>query len=220
VLGTYQLSFTVEPAGCEEDLAAAREVRAESYGRHVPALREALLAPDPMDYEPDVAVFVARDKASGKPIGTLRVQVGRDGPVLLQQCVELPETMQGHLCAEIARLATLPGADPLVRVTLMKASFLQCLAQQVMWMVIGARTDALVRVYKRLGFDDLMPDPVPLSYAGNIPHQILAFNVQTAERTWHETNNALYTFMFASHHPDLRIVPRVQVLRRALPLAA
>ena len=40
----------------------------------------------------------------------------------------------------------------------MKASYLFCLASQVRWMVIGARSEALERQYTRIGFHNLLDD--------------------------------------------------------------
>ena len=38
----------------------------------------------------------------------------------------------------------------------MKASYLFCMANKVQWMVIGARNEALIRNYRRLGFIDVL----------------------------------------------------------------
>jgi hypothetical protein len=65
--------------------------------------------------------------------------------------------------------------------------------------VIGARSAALVRIYKGLGFDLLAdadgPRQVPLAHAGGLPHHVLAFDVVAAERHWHAARHALYGFM-------------------------
>jgi hypothetical protein len=218
---TQTLGFTVSLACDEADLMDARRVRVAGYGHH--GLGDALRRPDEIDYLPDSAVFVARDKASGEPVGTARVQRRGDRPLLLEECVALPPDVGDRHCAEIARLATLPGAHPLVKIALMKATFLECLAGQVQWMVIGARSEALVRSYKRLGFDELFEGrEVPLRYAGGLPHRILAFHVQSAERCWLSAGHGLYDFMVKVRHPDLSIHgPRgIASMPVALPLAA
>lgn len=216
---TSTLGFTVSLACDEADLADARHVRVAGYGHH--GMGEALRAPDEVDYLPESAVFIARDKATGQAVGTVRVQRRGRRRLLLEECIALPPEIGEDHCAEIARLAAIPGADPLVKVTLMKATFLECLAGQVQWMVIGARSDALVRVYKRLCFHDLFGgEPVPLSYAGGLPHRVLAFNVQTAERTWMDAGNGLYDFMFKTWHPDLCIHARRGIQHLPLPMAA
>jgi hypothetical protein len=216
---TQTLGFTVSLACDEADLQDARRVRSAGYGHH--GFGDSLGRPDEIDYLEDSAVFVAHDKASGQPLGTVRVQRRGERRLMLEDCVALPPGVGDQHCAEIARLATMPGAHPLVKITLMKATFLECLAGQVQWMVIGARSEALVRSYKRLGFSELFEgESVPLSYAGGLPHKVLAFNVQTAERTWLAAGNGLYDYMFRTRHPDLSIHGPRGVVRVALPLAA
>lgn len=205
---TATLSFTVRIAHSREDLLAACQVRSASYGHHVPEWGTALTQPDALDMSPATAVFVCWDKQTGQPVGTARVQVNSDGPLLIESSVEIPEPMCNDARAEITRLAVVPGqSDPLIKLALMKASYLYCMANQVRWMVIGARSPALVRQYRRLGFDNLREDgaPVPLTYAGHIDHWVLAFDVRAAERHWHEANHPLYAFMVGTVHPDIRL---------------
>ena len=59
--------------------------------------------------------------------------------------------MRSDTRAEITRLSAVAGADPLVKLCLMKASYLFCMATQIRWMVIGARNEALVRQYRSWG---------------------------------------------------------------------
>ncbi|PPE65969.1 hypothetical protein C1704_11780 [Caldimonas caldifontis] len=205
---TASLSFTVRIAHSREDLLAACQVRSASYGHHVPEWGTALMQPDALDVSPATAVFVCWDKQTGQPVGTARVQINSDGPLLIESSVEIPESMRSDARAEITRLAVAPGrCDPLIKLALMKASYLYCIANQVRWMVIGARSPALVRQYRRLGFDNLRDDgaPVPLTYAGHIDHWVLSFDVRAAERRWHEANHPLYAFMVGTVHPDIRL---------------
>ena len=205
---TATLSFTVRIAHTMEDLLAACQVRSASYGHHVPELRTAFAQPDELDLSPATAVFVCTDKQSGQAIGTARVQVNSLGPLLIESSVQVPDSMRDDARAEITRLAVVPGrTDPLIKLALMKASYLYCMANQVRWMVIGARSPALMRQYRRLGFDTLHEDglPVPLAHAGHIDHWVLAFDVRAAERHWHEANHPLYTFMVGTVHPDIRL---------------
>ena len=37
-------------------------------------------------------------------------------------------------------------------------------------------------------------------------HSVLAFNVVTAERTWHAAQHGLYAFMVETWHPDLQLM--------------
>jgi hypothetical protein len=71
--------------------------------------------------------------------------------------------------------------------------------------VIGARSDALVRLYKRLGFTDALDAPLPLAHAGGLQHHVLAFDVVAAERTWHAGQHGLYGLMVETFHPDLQL---------------
>jgi hypothetical protein len=201
------LSFTLRLARTRSDLAAACAVRADAYGHHLPALRQPLGALDPLDQAAGTAVLLCRDKADGSATGTMRIQRNADAPLLIEQSITLPSALQNAPRAEITRLAVRADADPRTRLLLMKASYLHCLAHQVRWMVIGARSDALVRIYRRLGFVELTPPgaPVPLAHAGGLPHHVLAFDVVAAERTWLAARHGLYAFMIESFHPELQL---------------
>lgn len=204
-MASASLSFSLRVARSTLELEAACVARSLSYGHHLPALKTPLASPDLADLAPGTAVLVCADKHRGHTVGTARVQVSTRGPLLIEQAIELPEAMTGHARAEITRLSAVPGADPLVKLALWKAAYLYCQASQVRWMVIGARNEALVRQYRRLGFDDLHADGrrVPLAHAGGMPHRVLVFDSMTAERAWHTGKNGLYGFMIDTLHPDI-----------------
>ena len=217
---TQSLSFTTRIARTPNDLKAACRVRAVAYGHHLPKMHAMMLEPDLLDADPNTAVVLCVDKASGAAVGTARFQTNAGGKLLIEHSVELPDWMNGDTRSEISRLSTVPGADPLVKLSLMKASYLFCLAAQVRWMVIGARSESLIRQYKRLGFDILATgrDTVPLLHAGRIEHQLLFFNVQKAEARWRESGNSLCEFMFDTFHPDLDLfstAPALPARRRS-----
>ena len=94
-----------------------------------------------------------------------------------------------------------------VRLALMKASWLYCVASFQRWIVIGARSEALIRGYRRLGFADVFGagEMKPLAHAGNLPHRVLAFDAAGAERSWHAAQHPLYDFMVRTRHPDLQV---------------
>lgn len=216
------LGFTVRLAASTADLRDACAVRGSAYGRHLPQMRSTLVQPDAIDAQPGTAVIVCRDKASGQAVGTLRIQRASAAPLQIEHSVALPEQFRQRPRAELTRLAVLPGADAQVRLMLMKASYLWCLASQVRWMVIGARSDALIRIYRGLGFADVFgaDDRFPLAHAGGLPHRVLAFDVTAAERTWLAARHGLYPFMIETFHPDLQLFAQPEVVEPAVAQAA
>lgn len=200
------LQFTVRQARCDADLRAACGVRAAAYGRHLSGVASLWNEPDALDRSADSAVFVAYDKAGGEAVGTIRLTSNMRRPTQIETAVELPDGIADRAIAELTRFAVKPGHDdPAVKLGLMKAGYLWCMAHQVRWMVIGARNPALVRQYRRLGFTDIRGGAsVPLPYAGNIPHRVLAFDVISAERNWFALRHPFYEFMVRQRHPDIQ----------------
>jgi hypothetical protein len=202
------LRFNICVVRSAADLRAACEVRARSYGHHLPQLRHALAEPDELDWHPDTAVLLARDKTTHEAVGTARLSTNARGRLQIERSVPLPALLGPHLLAEVTRLSVLPGHDdPRVKLALMKGTYLYAMAHQVQWMVIGARSDALVRQYRRLGFTDLLGDgrSVALAHAGDLQHHVLGFEVTAAERNWHAAQHPLYDFMVRTHHPDIQL---------------
>lgn len=219
---TQTLSFSLRIARTRADLLAACKVRAESYGHHLPNLRAAIGEPDLLDGDEHTHVVLCVDKISGDPVGTVRVQTNAGSKLLIEHSTSVPEAIASDSRAEITRLAAMPGADPLVKLALMKASYLYCVAAQVRWMVIGARSEALIRQYRRLGFENLFDDDrrVALLHAGHLDHQLLKFNVTAAERTWHAGKHALYSFMIETRHPDIDLFTTQPALARRETVAS
>jgi len=209
-MGIEALSFELVVARTLAQLADARAVRASAYGHHVPELAHTMRQPDPIDLLSHTVVLLARDKASGAPLGTARIATNARRPLLIERSYVLPDGMRdGHL-AEITRLAVAPAADDrLVKRALMKACYLVCQALQVQKMVIGARSAALIRGYRDLGFECLTQNsgPVPLAHAGGLAHHVLAFDVPSAERVWHAISHPLHTWMVRTFHPDIDVSP-------------
>lgn len=212
---TCPLSFTIRRADDSADLHAAAGVRAAAYGHHVAPLAQAFADPDSLDHAPGTTVLLCRDKRSGEAIGTARLQHSTHGPLQLEASVLLPSWLTRQPRVEVTRLAVCAGASRLVKLMLMKAIWRSCLASGAHWMVIGARSDALIRDYLRLGFRDALDADtrVPLAHAGGLAHRILAFDAADAQRAWQASAHPLYAFMVETDHPDLD-------LREALPLAA
>ena len=216
---TQTLGFAVRIARTRNELQAACRVRALSYGRHLPHLHATLMEPDLLDADEHTVVVLCVDKLSGEAVGTARFQTNAGGPLLIEHSMNVPDTMRNDTRAEVTRLSAVAGADPLVKLALMKASYLFCMATQVRWMVIGARSDALVRQYRRLGFADVFEDGhlVPLLHAGRLDHRVLAFNVTTAESRWRADQHPLYDFMIETAHPDIQLFSTRPALPRREP---
>ena len=205
---TAQLDFTVRIAAPGTDLADVAALRAQAYGHHLPGMAQAMALPDAADTAAGSTVLLCRDKASGRTLGTARIQRNHPRPLPIEASVALPDSLAALPRAEITRLAIAPGAHNLVRPMLVKACYLAAVASQIRLLVIGARSPALVRIYRGLGFCNLQDDaqPVALAHAGNLPHHVLAFDVVGAERRWHCAQHALYAFMVETWHPDLQLL--------------
>lgn len=207
------LSFTLRPVETHHDLLMACSVRAQAYGRKDPAYRETMSVPDAVDASPWTAVFLCEDKATGEPIGTMRVQSTTRGSTKLEieKYVEPPPELTLFGRAEITRLAAVHGADPFVRLALWKAAYLYCMAIQARWLIIGVRKPALLKAYEKMGARDIFEDrrTVRLGYGGNLPHRILALHIGSCEQRFREENNPLYPFMFGVVHQDIAVVPSV-----------
>lgn len=204
-MGHCELGFVLELVSTSQDLLDACSVRAQAYGHHIPEMGRRLAEPDDLDFAVGTTVFVCREKADGRALGTMRIQSSTFGPLLMESSLSLPPWLHGASRAEITRLAVRVGADPLVRLSLWKASYLFCMANRLDWMVVGARSEALIRNYRRLGFIDVFgPEQLmPLAHTGGLPHRILAFENMSAQRRWGEMRHPLYQFVFETVHADL-----------------
>lgn len=204
-MGHCELGFTLQLVSSSEDLIDACSVRAQAYGHHLPEMGRRLTQPDELDYAPGTSVFLCRAKADGRPTGTMRIQSNACGPLLMESSLSLPPWLNSASRAEITRLAVRVGADPLTRLSLWKASFQFCMANQLNWMVVGARNEALIRNYQRLGFVDVFrPDEMmPLAHTGGLAHRILALDTTSLQRSWGERRHPLYQFFFETLHADL-----------------
>lgn len=211
-MGRCALGFVLELVNTTSDLLDACKVRAQAYGHHLPDMGRRLSEPDELDLAPGTTVFVCRDKADGRPVGTMRIQSSACGPLLMEGSVKLPAWLRARSRAEVTRLAVAVGADPLVRLSLWKASYLFCMANGIDWMVVGARNEALIRNYKRLGFVDLFgPEQLmPLAHTGGLPHRILAFDNVSADRHWRRIKHPLYEFVVQTEHAELQACTRVR----------
>jgi len=200
-----QLPFTVSIARSDEQLRKAVTIRHAAYARHVPALAELMKAPEPCDRDDGVVVLLAESKLDGSPLGTMRIETNRYRPLAIEQSVELPDWLQGCSLAGVSRLGVALGRmGRVVKTVLFKALFHYCEQVGIDWMVIGARAP-LDRQYEALMFRDVFPEQgfIPFRHANNIPHRVLAFEVETAEDRWSAAHHPLFDFFCRTHHPDL-----------------
>jgi hypothetical protein len=219
---TGSLAFSVRMAITEDDFREVCAVRVAAYGHHDPRSGPAFGQVEPLDRAEGTAVLLCRDKKTRRGLGTLRIQVSAFGPLILENSLTLPRWLATKPRAQISRLSVIAGADPLVKLSLMKASYQYCLATQVRWMVIGARSAALIRNYRALGFKDVFEPGnwIPLASGGGLPHQILAFDVVGAKAAWQATRNRLYGFMTETNHADLMVVAANDSQMQPLEVAA
>jgi hypothetical protein len=194
-------------ANTTQDFHDACTVRAIAYGHHDPEMGPKFGDVEQLDVAEGTVVLLCRDQATGECLGTARIQVSGFGPLTLESSLTLPDWLSGRLRAQISRLAVVPGANNVVKLLLMKASYQYCLATQVRWMVIGARSAALIRNYRSLGFKDVFEPGSwhALASGGGLPHQILALDVAGARDAWQETKNRLLGFMTEIDHADVQL---------------
>jgi len=215
LMPVQRLPFTVRAVRHERELRKAVDVRQRAYGRHVPELGALLREPEPQDRDAGNVVLLAESRLDGAPLGTLRIQTNRHRPLALEGSVELPDWLAGASLAEATRLGVAEGrVGRMVKTMLFKALYLHCLAEDIDWMVIGARSP-LDRMYAGLLFEDVFPGRgyVPLKHAGNLPHRILGFELASAQARWSAARHPLLELFVGTRHPDIEVGVRVPRLR-------
>ncbi|MFM2262710.1 MAG: hypothetical protein RI959_1386 [Pseudomonadota bacterium] len=202
------LPFTVRVVETDAALRKAVQIRHAAYARHIaPNLAVALQEPERLDKVPGAVVLLAESKVDGSPLGTMRIQTNKFGPLTLEQSVELPTWMKGLGLAEASRLGiTQDKVGRMVKTVLFKAFYLYCLHNGIAHMVITARSP-VDRMYDRLLFQDVYPGMgyVPLEHVFNLPHRILQLDVQRAQAMWQDADHPLLGFMCDTEHPDLMV---------------
>ncbi len=205
-----RLPFSVRIVSNEADLEKAVSIRHSAYERHIPEVAALLDKPEATDIEPGSVVLLAESKLDGSPLGTMRIQTNRYRKLTLEQSLELPSWLQGKGQAEATRLGVIGNRmGRLVKTALFKAYFQYCVQEEIEWMVITARSP-LDRGYEALLFKDVLPEGgfTPMRHVGNIPHRVLAFNVELAEFNWSQAGHPLYGFVFNTDHPDIDLCGR------------
>jgi hypothetical protein len=199
------LPFTLRLVRTPAQLAKAVQIRHSAYARHLPDFAQTLREPESADAEDGVVVLLAESKLDGSALGTMRIQSNEFKPLCLEQSVDLPESMTSRRLAEATRLAvTNDKVGRLVKAVLFKAYFLHCQNTSVDWMVIAGRSP-IDRQYDRLLFEDVFPGMgyIPLRHAGNLPHRVMSFHIDSAKRRWAAANHPLLDFMCHTQHPDI-----------------
>ena len=211
-----RLPFTIKQVRTEEDLMKAVKIRHAAYARHLPEFARSLLEPEECDFETDSVVLLAESKLDGSPIGSARIQTNFHQPLHVEESVELPLWLMTRRLAEVTRLGIDEGRiGRLVKVALIKACFEYCERNKVEWAVVTGRTP-IDRQYEQLLFSDVFPNRelIPLRHVGNMPHRVMAFEIETGEERWAAAQHPLLGFFKHTHHADIDLgtpaLPHIQ----------
>lgn len=200
------LPFLVEIASPEQ-LQEVADLRAATYGKHLPALGATLSQPESADVTLGCEVFVARSKLDGSLLGTLRTHTNAFVPLPLQASLDLPKRFDGTRMVETTRLCVKggPGAS-IVRSALFKAMHRYCLDQKVEWMLAAAR-QPVDRIHDSLLFEDVYAPRTyyPMAHAGGVPHRVMCLAPTYAQTKWGKHRHPLYRFAFETYHPDIDV---------------
>jgi hypothetical protein len=202
-----RLPFTIKRVRTEEDLMKAVQIRHAAYARHLPEFARSLAQPEECDFDSDSVVLLAESKLDGSPVGSARIQTNFNQPLHVEESVDLPLWLMTRRLAEVTRLGIDEGRiGRMVKVALIKACFEYCEQNKVEWAVVTGRTP-IDRQYEQLLFSDVFPNRelIPLRHVGNMPHRVMAFEIETGEERWAAANHPLLGFFRHTHHADIDI---------------
>ena len=208
-----RLAFSVRVVRNDQDLSKAVSIRHAAYARHMPEFAEKLREAELIDAEPGVVVLLAESKLDGSALGTLRIQSNAHMPLKVEQSVTLPRWMRDRPLVEVSRLGIVGGTiGRLVKIVLIKAAFQYCEQEEIDWAVVAARAP-LDRQYDQLMFEDLYPEQgfIPMRHGNNVPHRVMAFEIEAGHQRWSEANHPLLNFFSYTHHPDIDVRSSAQV---------
>lgn len=215
------LPFVVRPAAGPHDLLQVATLRAQAYGRHLPGFASSLRTVEDADRSPGAVVLLAQSKADGRVVGTVRLQIDLRRALPVEASVALPAWLRAAgPCIEATRLGVEASeCGALARNALLKASYLHALAAGAAWIVATARPP-LDRLYESLLFRDVFEDgaAVPMRHVGNLPHRVMALEVQEARALFSARRHPLAAYFLDTEHPDLVIDAR-PLRQRALAAA-
>jgi hypothetical protein len=204
VASTEILPFKVEIA-TEAQMQGVMELRAASYGKHLPTLGVKLREPEDADAQLGCEVLVATSKLDGSVLGTLRTHANVVAPLPLQMSVDLPASFRHQRMVESTRLCIKgnPGSS-LVRTALFKAFHHYCLAQRADWMMATGRRP-VDRLYDALLFQDVGEAGVfyPMTFTGGVPHRVMSLSPREARRLYIGAQHPQTEFFFERIHPDI-----------------
>lgn len=207
VMKSERLPFTIKRVRTEEQLMKAVQIRHAAYLRHLPEFASTLAVPEACDYDSDAVILLAESKLDGSPIGSARIQTNFHQPLHVEESVDLPMWLMTRRLAEVTRLGIGEGRiGRLVKVALIKACFEYCEQNGVEWAVVTGRTP-IDRQYEQLLFSDVFPNRgmIPLRHVGNMPHRVMAFEIETGEERWAAAKHPLLDFFRRTHHADIDI---------------
>jgi hypothetical protein len=204
--------FSIKLIRTREQLQKVVVVRASSYKKHIPTLAETLGAPEDADFKNATITIGCEDNESKEIVGSVRITLNQFEPLPLEMVFPLDPHISSQLIAEATRLV-IPASPHarLVKLLLIKSTYLYCHALQVKWLVLCAR-EPLDREYEKLGMVDVSGGLGfrRLPYADNILHRALGLDVVQAERNWSRVKHPLYNFMAKHVHKEIKIFDSVR----------
>jgi hypothetical protein len=203
-LHTEILPFRVEIASPEQ-MEGVIQLRAASYGKHLPELGAKLREPEAADFEVGCEVFVATSKLDGSVLGTLRTHANLAKALPLQHSLKLPSRFHNTRMVEATRLCVKGNPhSSLVRSALFKALHTYCLERNVGAMMATGRRP-VDRIYDSLYFSDVGESGVfyPMTFTGGVPHRVMHLAPEAVQRLWNASQHSLYQFFFETQHPDI-----------------
>jgi hypothetical protein len=202
-----RLPFTIRCVQSDEDMWKAVRVRHAAYARHIPAFAKTLANPEVSDYEDGAVVLLAESKLDGSPLGSTRIRNNFYQSLSVEESIVLPSWLQSRRLAEVTRLSVNDGRiGQVVKVALLKACVSYCEQNAIEWALATGRAP-IDRQYESLMFVDIFADKaaVPLKHVGNIPHRVMAFEIDTIDARWSEAKHPMLNFFCRTHHPDIDI---------------
>ncbi|MEY2873654.1 MAG: hypothetical protein RLZZ373_1025 [Pseudomonadota bacterium] len=186
-------SLRVITASGPEHMRAVRLLRAAAYARHVSGCWD----DDGHDEAESPQVMLCLD--GDTPAGTARLHFDALPIASDVRDDEWPTSMQSGGRAECSRLAVSAGHAG-ARLALWRAIYWRC-RPAARWLIMGARSDALARMYRSLGAVPAFTDGVSLRHGGGLRHQILALDVGGAMAAWITARHPLLGYMLAEAAP-------------------